>query len=302
MSNSPSGKDRCRRGGRTWFCRWPGRSTPPNVAGDDGGALLSARRRWGVVRSLAGNRALVRVVGGYALFVLTEYSVWVAMLVYAYGRGGATTAGLVALAQLVPAAVVAPLAAAAAERRSPVRLLVGGYLAQAAGMAGTAAGVLAQVPMAAYAAAVVAAAAVTTTRPAQSTLVPSLAVSPDQLTAGNVVLGWTEGICIMVAGVLAGGLISAAGVASVFAVCAALGLAAAALVGWLRVPSLAASESTGAGLRTVLAGLGTSLRLTVRQRRLRLLVALLGAEAIVVGALDVLFVVLAVGVLHRSQA
>ncbi len=64
--------------------------------------------RLGAFRSLTGNRALVRVVGGYALFILTEYSVWVAMLVYAYSRGGATTAGLVAVAQLVPAAVLAP--------------------------------------------------------------------------------------------------------------------------------------------------------------------------------------------------
>src|ERR1700722_6552229 len=35
-------------------------------------------------RSLAGNRALLRIMAGYALFILTEYSVWVAMLVFAY--------------------------------------------------------------------------------------------------------------------------------------------------------------------------------------------------------------------------
>jgi hypothetical protein len=36
------------------------------------GRQKGARR---VFRSLAGNRALVRLVGGYALFVLTEYAV-----------------------------------------------------------------------------------------------------------------------------------------------------------------------------------------------------------------------------------
>ena len=118
--------------------------------------------------SLAGNRALLRVLVAYLMFTLTEYAVWIAMLVFAYRRGCTAIAGLVAVAQLVPAAVVAPVVAAVADRRSPVVLLAGGYLAQAAAMEGTAAAVYAGAPLAAYAGAVVAATAVTTTRPAQS--------------------------------------------------------------------------------------------------------------------------------------
>src|ERR1700759_3956217 len=112
-----------------------------------------ARRR--VFRSLAGNRALVRVLAAYVMFGLTEAAVWIAMLVYAYGRGGATTAGLVAGGPVVPAAIVAPVAAGLADRRSPVVLLAGGYLLQTAGMAGTAVAIGAHAPLAAYAAAVV---------------------------------------------------------------------------------------------------------------------------------------------------
>jgi MFS family permease len=258
-----------------------------------------ASRRLGVFRALAGNRALRRVVGGYALFTLTEYSVWIAMLVYAYSRGGATIAGVVALAQLVPAALLAPVFAGLADRRSPVVVLAGGYVVQAAAMGATAAAITGGVPLAAYAAAVVASTAVTATRPGQSTLIPSLAATADQLTAANVVVSWVEAAGIAVAGSLAGVLIWAGGVASVFAVCALLAAIAALLVFRLRVPALAAPQQHAP---RIAAGLGESVRLAVRQPRLRLMLALLTAEAAVVGALDLLFVILAVTVLGRPQA
>ena len=259
----------------------------------------SSAGRLHTFRSLAANRALLRVLGGYGLFVLTEYAVWIAMLVFAYTRGGVTVAGLVAVAQLVPAAVVAPVVAPIADRRSPVVLLIGGYLVQAAAMAATAAAVVAGMPLAAYAAAIVAATAVTTTRPAQSALAPAIATTPDQLTAANVVVGWLEAAGYAAAGLLAGLLISLAGVASVFAVCAGLALAAALLVAGLRVAPLASQEQDAAG---ALSGVGEGLRLAMRQPRLRLMLALLTAEAVVVGALELLVVILAISVLDRPQA
>jgi MFS family permease len=259
----------------------------------------SPSRRLRTFRSLAGNRALVRVVVAYALFIVTEYSVWLAMLVYAYRHGGATVAGLVAVAQLVPAAVLAPFAAAVADRWSPVVLLTGGYLGQAAAMAATAAAVIAGVPLAAYAAAVIAATLVTTTRPAQATLIPSVAVTPAQLTAANVAVGWVEAVGLAVSGLLAGVLIAAGGVAAVFAVCAGLGAAAMLLVARLQVPALAPSPEHAPA---VLGDLRDSLRLTGRRPRLRLMVGLLTADAVVVGALDLLIVILAITVLDHPPA
>ena len=263
-----------------------------------GGDRSGRRRR--AFSSLAGNTALLRVLAAYLLFILTEYAVWIAMLVFAYNRGGTAVAGLVAVAQLAPAAVVAPVAASLADRRSPVVMLAGGYLAQVAGMAGTAVAIGAGAPLAAYAAAVFASTAVTITRPAQSALIPSLAATPDQLTAANVVAGWLEAAGAAAAGLLVGVLISLAGVGSVFAVCAGLGLAAALLVAGLRAPSLAAQAEAEADTST--AGVAEGLRLAVRQPRLRLMLALLTADAVVVGALDLLVVILALTVLGRPPS
>jgi MFS family permease len=271
-------------------------------AGASGEVLVgtdSGGRRRRAFGSLAGNKALLRVLVAYVLFILTEYSVWIAMLVYAYSRGGATVAGLVAVAQLAPAAIVAPVVAPVADRRSPVFLLAGGYFVQAAAMAGTAAAVMVGAPLAAYAAAVVAATAVTTTRPAQAALIPSVAVTPDQLTAVNVVVGWLEATGMAVAGLLAGVLILVAGVGSVFAVCAGLAVVAALLVAGLRVAPLTSGQERAPA---VLADVREGLRLAVRRPRLRLMLALLTAEAVVFGALDLLIVILAISVLDRPQA
>jgi MFS family permease len=142
---------------------------------------------------------------------------------------------------------------------------------------------------------VVASTAVTATRPAQSALIPSIATTPDQLTAANVVVGWLDAAGVAAAGLLAGVLISLAGVGAVFAVSAGLGLVAALLTFGLRAPALAAEPDPGA----VTAGIGAGLRLAAGQPRLRLMLALLTADSVVVGALDLLVVILALTVLKR---
>ena len=262
------------------------------MGGDAGGRLHT-------FRSLAANGALLRILAAYAVFVLTECAAWIAMLVFAYSRGGAAVAGFVAVVQLVPAAVLAPVMAAVADRRSPAAVLAGGYLVQAAAMAAAAAAVFAHVQLAAYACAVIYCAAQSTTRPAQAVLVPSVAATADQLTAVNVVVSWLESAGLVTSGLLAGILIALTGVGSVFVVCACLAVAAAAAVGALRVVPLA---PPGEDSPTVLADVAEGLRLAAGRPRLRVMLALLTAESVVAGALDLLFVILAIGVLRRSEA
>ena len=157
-------------------------------------------------------------------------------------------------------------------------MLAGGYVLQALAMGATATAIAADAP-------------------AQAALVPSLAITPDQLTAANVVLSWIEALCITLSGLLVGLLLPIAGVDGVFGVCAVLALLAVTLVARLR-----SGASTQLRSAEPEAGWTAGARLVVRESRLRVLVGLLTAQATVVGGLDVLFVVLAVDVLHRSQA
>ena len=73
-----------------------------------------------VVRAILASPALRHVEIAFLLFNAVEYGTWVAMLLYAYGATGPSSVGLVALIQLAPAAVVAPLSANLADRKSVV--------------------------------------------------------------------------------------------------------------------------------------------------------------------------------------
>jgi len=249
-----------------------------------------------VVGAVARNRALAAVMVAYAVLSATQNAVWIAMLVYAYDRGGAGTAGAVAVAQLLPAALLAPVAAAAADRRSPVGVLVGGYLVQVAGMLATALAISFEAPLVAYAGAVVASAAVATTRPAQTPLVPGLVRNAEELTAANALTGWIESASVVASSAATGVLLTVAGPGVVFAVAGATGLVSVGLATTVRgMRPLAVEEAAG------LAGTLAGFRVLARQSAPRLLVALLGAQWLVIGALDILFVVLAVDVLDRGQ-
>jgi len=254
-----------------------------------------------VLAAVARNRDLRRAGLAFAGFNAAEWAVWIAMLVYAYDQGGATTAGVVAIVQLVPAALFAPLAATLADRHPPAAVLSLGYLAQAIAMGATAAALFAGAPPPiAYGLAAIAASAVTITRPTQSALLPALARRPDELTAANVAYGWIESTMVLAGPAVAGVLLGVSGVGTVFGTMAAVAAGAALLTSGIAGPRPAggqAEASTGA-----LTDVVTGFRTLGRHRESRLLVGLLGAQYVVIGALDVLFVVLALGVLDLGDS
>ncbi len=244
--------------------------------------------------TVSANRELRRVGLAFAGFNAHEWAVWVALLVYAYERGGAAMASLAAVAQLVPAGLFAPFAARFADRGAPARVLFAGYLAQAATLAVTAVALFAGVaPIAVFALAGLAASATTITRPAQAALVPALVRVPEELTAANVVLGWIESVSVFVAPAVAGALLAVSVPATVFAAMGALALVSAALVARVHGPVAAASGAQ----EHAFAELNAGMRVVAGDPQARLLVGALSMQFVLIGALDVLFVVLAIDVL-----
>jgi MFS family permease len=252
------------------------------------------RARSAAVAGVTRNPALRRVALAFAAFNSAEWGTWIAILVYAYRQGGATEAGIVAVVQLVPASLFAPLAASFADRRPPARILKAGYVAQAVTMGATGAVLLMGADsLLVYALAVLAASSVTITRPAQIALLPSLAHSPEEMTAITVVGGWIESVAVLVAPAVAGALLAVGSPGVVFVV-----MAGAVLAGALAVAPIAGPPPAAAGRETkALSDVVEAARVVVRTRGARLLVGMLALQYVLIGALDVLFVVLAMSVL-----
>jgi MFS family permease len=249
------------------------------------------------------NRRILLVELAYIGFNLAEWAIWIAMLVFAYSRGGASQVGLAVFVQLAPSALLAPIGATFGDRYRRDRMLVISYVAQAAAMLATAAALATAAPLLViYALSAAANTTITLTRPLQASLLPLLAETPAELTAANVVGGSIENASILVGPALAGLSLGLSGPALVFAASAAVALVAAVLV----VASAPGAREGGVrqragGAASPLADTAEGLRVLARRGRPRTVVALLGSAALVWGALDLFVVVLALRVLNLGQ-
>jgi MFS family permease len=236
-------------------------------------------------------------------FNMTEYASWIAILVYAYGRGGAGAVGLISTVQLVPAGLIAPFGAFAADRFRRDRVLLVAYLVQAVALGLVAAALASEAPFVLImASAVVYAVSFTFIRPTQAAILPSLADTPGKLTAANSVSTLAESAGAVAGPLLAGLMLGLSGPALVFGVFGVVTFAEAALVARPSLPPSSVRPrlpmTAGDVVRESLGGFRT----LNRDRRAGLLVLTLALGYAVLASLDVLFVAVAIDLLGKGES
>jgi MFS family permease len=254
------------------------------------------RRR--AFRTVMTDPSLRRVELAFLGFNMTEFATWIAILVYAFESGGAGTAGVAALILLVPAAIVAPFAAYSGDRFRRDRVLQVDYLVQGIAIGVTAVTLFLDAPAwIVYGAATLMSITITFSRPAHNALLPSLASTPEDLAATNVVTGVVEGTGKMLGPVFAGVLLAVRGPDAVFAVFSVVSLLGALAVSGIHVEITPPRPSDRMDAREVFRETLRGFRTLHRHPEPRLIVLLLSSGVVVVGALDVLFVATAIDLL-----
>lgn len=260
------------------------------------------------------NPALRRIELAFLLFNAVEFGTWVAILLYAYDVSGPAAVGVVALAQLLPAGILAPFAASLADRYPRERVLLVGYLVQALVFGAAGAGMLFGAPViAVYIAGAAAAAALTVIRPTQGSLLPSLARTPEELTAANGLSGTVEGAGLLLGPLAAAVILGFSEPGAVFVAGSVACVAASLLVRGLPRStkpavrfdvgaSAAAPGAVDAPAPQAHVGFAAGLRLLGRAGDTRLVVGLLGLRMLTSGAVDVLFVLLALEVFRTGES
>ena len=249
------------------------------------------------VAAVLHNRSLRRALIAFTAFRPTESAQWIAILVYAYSRGGNREIGFVAIGMLLPTAVLAPFLAQIGDRVNRERALAFAYLAigVAAGLTALAAA-LSLPSIVFYAFAAIATVTISMVRPTHLSTLPELAETPGQLTAANALSSTIEALAIFVGPLLAGLLIAVSGPGAVFGASSLLMLAVGllALAIHARTRIIERKDPVGDALE--------GFRELRRRPGARLLLGFVAGQTMVIGALDVLTVVLAYGVLAMGPS
>ena len=248
------------------------------------------------------NQSLRRLNLALAGSMIGDWAYYTALVIWAYGVGGATAVGIFGTVKMATSAVVTPFTSALADRMSRRTLMVACDVGRAVLVAAAAALVEWDGPdLAVFSIAVVAGLVGTAFRPAQLALTPSLVDEPDELTAANGVGSTIESLAFFVGPAIAGLLLGVADVSTVFVLNAATFVWSAVLVAGVRTRA-SVTDATGSDgpdegdgpapgstgddepaegfLRSALAGFGV----IWRHPDLRLVSVIYAAQTVVAGA------------------
>ncbi len=248
-----------------------------------------------VVAVVVRNRALTRLLVAYAVSIVAEFGEWLALIVFAYLRGGASAAGFVVVIQLLPSMFLSPVLSARLAHVGVARLLAGAYAAVAVTLAMCGIAILAGAPVVVvYVAAMAFSISLGVSRPLHHVLMPLVVRHPDELTSANVATSWCEGLGTLAGPALAGVLITVDGPGLACTVLAALCLSLPVLA---HVRPLRADAGEGEEEEGGLSDLLTAARVIASRPTTRALIAFPAGTAAIEGAIDLLVVVLAVQIL-----
>src|SRR3954468_5308541 len=244
--------------------------------------------------------ALCRAQLSFGVMWAAEWAATVAVSVVAYHHGGAAAVALVAVARMLPAAVVAPFAATLADHYRRDQVLAGVGVVRAVTL-GAAAAFLAAGAANGWVYASVAAATLAQTlfRPAHSALLPALCQTPGELTSANVVRGLLDSLATLVGPLAAAGLIAIGGAEAALAACALASLVSALLVLRLRYEVPRRTRAASVGVSQAIEGLRA---LLASDPALRLITALGAVQTFLRGCVTVLVVVVAIDLLGGDDA
>ena len=177
------------------------------------------------------NRDLRRVELAWGASIAAEWAHFVALGIFAYDAGGTAAVGIAGLVRMLPAALIAPLAAGLGDRFRRERFLLVIALAGAAALAASGAAFFAgRSQVAIYLLAGVVGITSTLFRPALQAILPSLARTPEELIASNGATSTIESLGMLAGPLLAGVLVALADPGVVFFVAAGALLVAAGLL------------------------------------------------------------------------
>jgi MFS family permease len=246
------------------------------------------------------NGSLLRVELAWLAFNGAEWGVWLTLMVWAYTHGGAAGASLIVIVQLVPCIFVAPYLGAITDRARAGRVLLIGLLVMGGTMSAVAVAIAVDAPrLLVFILAPVMNLALSVPRPAQAALLPGVVRTPLELTAANVVSSWMENASVLIAPALTGVMLGLGGPALATAVLAGFTLVGAALMLGIPGPKPMSERNEGVSLT---AEVRESVAVVWRVPAARTLVGVVGSQYILVGALDVLYVVLAITTLGLGEA